>query len=74
MGNLPIRLLSRQIEIAPALDDGQLERLQTHILAGEPLCGQEGFPACEDYPFLEGQRQCLLVQGPLCGRRGRPGG
>jgi hypothetical protein len=69
---LPLRLLSRAIEIAPPLDEGELERLQTRILTGEPLCGEEGLPSCSDYPFLTGERQCLLLQGPLCGAR-RPG-
>jgi len=76
---LPLRLLGRRIEIAPALDEGQLERLQQRILSGDPLCGEEGLPSCEDHPFLRGERQCLLIQGPLCGGRGpnrpgRPGG
>jgi hypothetical protein len=70
---LPLRLLRRQIEIIPGLDDGQLERLQARILTGDPLCGEDGLPACDRYPFLRGERQCLLIQGPLCKRRG-PGG
>jgi hypothetical protein len=77
MNALPLRLLQRDIEIAPPLDEGELERLQTRLLSGEPACGEEGLPACEDYPFLRGQRRCLIVQGPLCAndRRGiRPGG
>jgi hypothetical protein len=77
MNALPLRLLQRDIEVAPPLDEGELERLQTRLLSGQPACGEEGLPACEDYPFLSGQRQCLIVQGPLCAhdRRGiRPGG
>jgi hypothetical protein len=71
MNALPVRLLQRDIEIAPPLDEGELERLQTRLLSGEPLCGEEGLPACEDYPFLSGQRQCLLLEGPLCTDRPR---
>jgi hypothetical protein len=76
LDSLPLRLLQRDIEIAPALDEGELERLQTRILTGEPICGEEGLPSCSDYPFLTGERQCLLLAGPLCGPRrpGRPNG
>ncbi|MBL8163949.1 MAG: hypothetical protein JNJ61_18320 [Anaerolineae bacterium] len=63
---LPLRLLPRDIEIAPAMEDDQFAAVQTNIEAQQPLCGQEGFPDCEDYPFLEGEHQCLLIQGDLC--------
>lgn len=63
---LPLRLLPRDIEIAPAMEDDQFAAVQTNIEAQQPLCGQEGFPDCEDYPFLEGEHQCLLIQGELC--------
>jgi hypothetical protein len=66
MRALPLRLLQREIEIAPALDDGQLERLQTRIVSGEPLCGEDGLPTCDQYPFLRGERQCLLLAVLLC--------
>lgn len=63
---LPLRLLPRDIEIAPAMEDDQFAAVQANIEAEQPLCGQEGFPACEDYPFLQGEHQCLLIEGPLC--------
>ncbi|MEZ4672200.1 MAG: hypothetical protein R3E39_30200 [Anaerolineae bacterium] len=63
---LPLRLLPRDIEIAPAMEDEQFDAVQANIESDQPLCGQEGLPDCEDYPFLEGEHQCLLVQGQLC--------
>ena len=63
---LPLRLLPRSIDIAPAMEDDQFDVVQANIEAEQPICGQEGFPDCEDYPFLRGDHQCLLVQGPLC--------
>ena len=63
---LPLGLLPRSIEIAPAMENEQFDVVQSSIEADEALCGQEGFPDCEDYPFLVGEHQCLLVQGALC--------
>lgn len=63
---LPLSLLPREIEIAPAMEDDQFAAMQASIEAKQPLCGQEGLPDCEDYPFLEGEHQCLLIQGSLC--------
>jgi hypothetical protein len=63
---LPLSLLPREIEITPAMEDEQFDAVQANIESDQPLCGQEGFPDCEDYPFLEGEHQCLLVQGELC--------
>lgn len=63
---LPLSLLPREIEIAPAMEDDQFAAVQASIEAEQPLCGQEGLPDCEDYPFLEGEHQCLLIQGSLC--------
>lgn len=63
---LPLRLLPRTIEITPAMDNAQFDIVQANIEAKEPLCGQEGLPACESYPFLRGEHQCLLTQGAFC--------
>lgn len=63
---LPLSLLPREIEIAPAMEEEQFASVQANIEAEQPLCGQEGFPDCEDYPFLKGEHQCLLIQGSLC--------
>lgn len=63
---LPLRLLPRTIEITPAMENDQFDVLQANIEADQPLCGQEGLPNCESYPFLQGEHQCLLTQGAFC--------
>ncbi|MBK9748922.1 MAG: hypothetical protein IPO91_19375 [Chloroflexi bacterium] len=63
---LPLELLPRSIEIAPAMENEQFDIVQANIEADEPLCGQEGLPDCETYPFLAGEHQCLLIQGASC--------
>lgn len=63
---LPLELLPRSIEIAPAMENDQFDVVQANIEADEPLCGQAGLPDCESYPFLAGEHQCLLIQGQLC--------
>lgn len=64
---LPLRLLPCSFDIAPAMEDDQFAAVQANIEAEQPLCGQEGLPECENYPFLEGKHQCLLIRGSLCG-------
>ncbi len=74
--HLPLRLLRRRIEIARPLTQRQLRFIRSRIRDGLPLCGEEGLPSCEEHPFLARLQQCLLLQGPQCGNRGRgrPGG
>lgn len=45
---LPIAPLPRQIGIAPPLREANLVDLQTRIQNGEPPCGVEGLPPCEN--------------------------
>jgi hypothetical protein len=47
---LPLTLLERDIEIAPALDGDALERLRQQLQFGEPPCDDDGLIDCDDLP------------------------
>ncbi len=47
---LPLNLLERDIEIAPALDGDALERLRQQLQFGDPPCDEEGLIDCDDLP------------------------
>ncbi|MBL8133541.1 MAG: hypothetical protein JNL42_16890 [Anaerolineae bacterium] len=64
---LPLSLLPRDIDITPAMENEQFDVVQGNIEASRPLCGEPGLPDCENYPFLQGDHQCLLTQGSVCG-------
>ncbi len=48
MDSLPLGMLERKIEIAPALTDVQVKAINDHIKSGGALCGEGPMPACEE--------------------------
>lgn len=63
---LPLSLLPRPVTITPAMENDQFDLVQANIESGRALCGEPGLPDCTSYPFLQGDHQCLLIQGPSC--------
>lgn len=73
LAGIPIRLLQRQIEIAPPLTQEQVSALLLRIANGEPVCGEAPYPSCDRVPLravmrllgerrdrLEDQLQCVF--------------
>lgn len=50
---LPFTLLEEAVEIADPLDSEDIEALWELIEAGEPVCGEEPLPSCDDLEFSE---------------------
>jgi hypothetical protein len=50
LAGIPIRLLQRQIEIAPPLSQEQVSDLLERVANGEPICGEPPYPSCDHVP------------------------
>lgn len=74
---IPIRLLQRQVEIAPPLTQQQVDELLERVANGEPICGEPPYPPCDKVPRraiirllseqrerLEERLQCVFRRGP----------
>jgi hypothetical protein len=59
---LPLRLFQRKIEIAQPLTQQQVNRAMQRLLNGQPICGEEGLPACDKIP------RTLLARAMKAGR------
>jgi len=74
---LPIRLLQRKIQIAPALTPEQLQLVRDRIEAGQLPCGEEPFPSCDKFArFLRTRSEVCRSLPParrprFCGRLAR---
>lgn len=61
MQMMPMGMLGRRVEPRPPLSPDELALLEEFIANGEPPCGVEPFPSCDDLPEMAGGRPCLLI-------------
>ena len=61
MDMMPMGMLGRPVEARPPLSSDELALLEEFIANGEPPCGVEPFPSCDDLPEMAGGLPCLLI-------------
>ncbi|PJF28701.1 MAG: hypothetical protein CUN52_12115 [Phototrophicales bacterium] len=59
---LPLRLLDREIQIQPPLDDEALDQLRQRLVNHLPLCGEAPFPPCDEVPTIIGGEPCVFPE------------
>lgn len=59
---LPLRLLDREIQIQPPLDDEALNQLRQRIERNLPLCGEAPFLPCDEVPAIIGGEPCVFLE------------
>jgi hypothetical protein len=52
--------LERDIEIAEPLDEAEIADILERMEAGEPICGEDFLPSCEEVPVEIGGEPCVM--------------